>query len=898
MKLKFSITYNTAWGESLHVELEYHGSDGSVKRQKLPMVTDDGQQWSLETVVMESRNRHIASFSYRYQVENADGKVLRREWDGVERVFRCDPTKDYVFPDSWRDIPVQSHLYTNAYLTATGGPRGESVRPVDTPLFRRTIVFRVSAPQLKPGQALAVCGSHPTVGGWNVSRYVRMEYAGRTVWTLSVNVMGMLLPLEYKYVIVDDATSSFTAWEEGDNRSTGPWNIADGQVLVLDGGILRVREDIWRVAGVVVPVFSLRSQNSYGVGDFGDLRRMVDWAAETGMKVIQILPVNDTTKTRGWTDSYPYNAISIYALHPHYVDLEAAGQLSDKKRMTAYNRRRRELNALSYSDYEAVARVKEAYLRELYDERGRQVTSTKEFRVFVEANAHWLTPYAVFCLLRDENGTARFQDWPELSVYDAGRVEDYCRSHGDGVTYIYYVQYLLHTQLLAAGDYARSRGIVIKGDIPIGICRDSVEAWMQPEYFHLDSQTGAPPDAFSQNGQNWGFPTYNWPAMLADGCRWWRSRFAHMETYFDAFRIDHVLGFFRIWEIPADAVHGILGHFSPALPLTPEEIEYFGLHFRREFMTRPFINDTIIHRLFGVHAQYVRDTYLTPRAYNLYDLRPEYATQRKVEAAFAGLRDENSLWIRDGLYKLIANVLFLEDPRREGMYHPRIGICGESVFDALNNEEKDAFMRLYNNYFFQRHDMYWGAQAMERLPLVLSATRMMVCAEDLGMLPACVEPVLDALRIQTLEIQTMPKQSGFEFAHLGGYPYRSVATFATHDMAPMRLWWAESPERSQRYYVTMLQKEGRAPEQLPAHLAEEIIARHLYCPSMLCLLSLQDWLAMDSSLRRPNPREERINVPSDCYNRWQYRMHVTIEALLEADAYNRKIRTMITRSKR
>ncbi len=898
MKLKFSITYNTAWGESLHVELEYHGSDGSVKRQKLPMVTDDGQQWSLETVVMESRNRHIASFSYRYQVENADGKVLRREWDGVERVFRCDPTKDYVFPDSWRDIPVQSHLYTNAYLTATGGPRGESVRPVDTPLFRRTIVFRVSAPQLKPGQALAVCGSHPTVGGWNVSRYVRMEYAGRTVWTLSVNVMGMLLPLEYKYVIVDDATSSFTAWEEGDNRSTGPWNIADGQVLVLDGGILRVREDIWRVAGVVVPVFSLRSQNSYGVGDFGDLRRMVDWAAETGMKVIQILPVNDTTKTRGWTDSYPYNAISIYALHPHYVDLEAAGQLSDKKRMTAYNRRRRELNALSYSDYEAVARVKEAYLRELYDERGRQVTSTKEFRVFVEANAHWLTPYAAFCLLRDENGTARFQDWPELSVYDAGRVEDYCRSHGDGVTYIYYVQYLLHTQLLAAGDYARSRGIVIKGDIPIGICRDSVEAWMQPEYFHLDSQTGAPPDAFSQNGQNWGFPTYNWPAMLADGCRWWRSRFAHMETYFDAFRIDHVLGFFRIWEIPADAVHGILGHFSPALPLTPEEIEYFGLHFRREFMTRPFINDTIIHRLFGVHAQYVRDTYLTPRAYNLYDLRPEYATQRKVEAAFAGLRDENSLWIRDGLYKLIANVLFLEDPRREGMYHPRIGICGESVFDALNNEEKDAFMRLYNNYFFQRHDMYWGAQAMERLPLVLSATRMMVCAEDLGMLPACVEPVLDALRIQTLEIQTMPKQSGFEFAHLGGYPYRSVATFATHDMAPMRLWWAESPERSQRYYVTMLQKEGRAPEQLPAHLAEEIIARHLYCPSMLCLLSLQDWLAMDSSLRRPNPREERINVPSDCYNRWQYRMHVTIEALLEADAYNRKIRTMITRSKR
>lgn len=207
-------------------------------------------------------------------------------------------------------------------------------------------------------------------------------------------------------------------------------------------------------------------------------------------------------------------------------------------------------------------------------------------------------------------------------------------------------------------------------------------------------------------------------------------------------------------------------------------------------------------------------------------------------------------------------------------------------------------MRLYNNYYYNRHNDYWREQAMTRLPVALGNTRMMVCAEDLGMLPDCVGSVLDALRIQTLEIQTMPKQSGLEFAHLAANPYRSVATFSTHDMPSLRMWWEESPERTQRYYVTMMQKEGRAPEHLPAHLAEEIVARHLYCPSMLCLLSFQDWMAMDGELRSDAVREERINVPADNSHRWKYRMHITIEELMKAERFNQKLRQMITRSRR
>lgn len=898
MKLRFSIRYNTKWGECLHVAIEYISKDKTVKSYDLSMNTDDGQLWTLETVVIESRHHPIVSFRYRYLVEDTDGHILRQEWDMVPRVLAFDSTKNYFMPDEWREIPLQCHLYTNAYITANFGVRNENVMPLSLPVYRRTILFRVSAPQLKKGQALALCGSHPALGGWNVTRYLKMQYAGQMEWMLSVSAMGIICPLEYKYVVVNEDTGSLTAWEEGENRSTHDYDVTDGTILVLDGGIIHLKEEVWKAAGVVVPVFSLRSCHSYGTGDFGDLKRLVDWAVVTGMKVIQTLPVNDTTKTRDWSDSYPYNAISVYALHPHYVDIEAAGCLKSSEKMINYRRQRQELNALGYSDYEAVDRVKTAYLSELYAERGGQVMESAAYKDFFLKNKHWLVPYAVFCVLRDKYKTAHYQDWSECSVYDSSEVENYYISHSDAVRYVCYIQYLLHTQLIEASEYARSKGVILKGDVPIGVCYDSVDAWMQPEYFNLNTQTGAPPDMFSHNGQNWGFPTYNWESMMSDNCQWWRGRFAHMEQYFDAFRVDHILGFFRIWEIPEDAVHGLLGHFNPALPFTPGEISYFGLHFRKELFTHPFITDSIIEKLFGIHAGYVRDNFLVSRAYNLYDLKPECDTQRKVQALFNGRHDENSLWIRDGLYRLISNVLFIEDPRQPDMYHPRIGVYKETVFDALSVEDKDAFMRLYNNYFYQRHNIYWGNQAMKRLPLILHDTRMMVCAEDLGMLPNCVEPVLDALRIQTLEIQIMPKHNGFEFAHLEANPYRSVATFSTHDMAPMRLWWEENKEYAQRYYTTMLQKEGKAPEHLPAHIAEEIVARHLFCPSMLCLLSLQDWIAIDTELRAKNICEERINKPSDCYNRWKYRMHITIEELLNTSRMNQKIRTMITRSKR
>ena len=580
MKLKFSIHYSTAWGQSLFVTITYHTNGQRSRNYLLPMVTDDGEVWTLETSVMESRQRPVTSITYAYQVMDSEGHLLRREYDKVPRRFAFDSARDYYFPDLWRDEPLQSHLYSEAFGVTTRHQRHEEVRAERVPLFRRTIVFRVSAPQLLEGQSLGICGSHPAIGCWNPSRFHRMTPIGDAEWILSVNIEGMPLPLEYKYVVIDDKTNQLEAWEEGENRTTLDAEVGDGQVLVLYREPLRLKEQVWKAAGVAVPVFSLRSEHSFGVGDFGDLKRMAEWAAQVGMKVIQLLPVADTTSTHSWTDSHPYNAISAFALHPHYIDLAQLPPLTDETKMVAFNRQRRELNALDYSDYMAVDKVKMGYVDSVFEEHGASTLATAEYKQFVSDNEEWLVPYAAFCILRDRHQTSRFTDWGEYAEYDNSRVRELLEQEAAARDKIFFVQYHLHLQLLGAAQYAHSLGVALMGDLPIGVYRDSVETWRYPSFFDFDSQMGTPPDSESYHGQNWGFPNYRWTDSndrLDTTTRhgifaWFRSRMRHIQQYFDAIRIDHAVGYFRIWEIPSDAVLANMGRFAPALPMSEEEI--------------------------------------------------------------------------------------------------------------------------------------------------------------------------------------------------------------------------------------------------------------------------------------------------------------------------------------
>lgn len=893
MRLQFSIKYRTNWGETVKVELSTVGLKGQQKHIYCGLDTTDGHTWAGEALLTE---RDLKTFTYRYCIFRGE-QLVRHEWSGVPRCFAADITKDFIFPDHWNDFPLHAHLYSSAFTRCIHPHEAE---PATLPYFRQTLLFRVPAPQLKSGQALALLGSIPALGEWNPHLALRMCEVGLHEWGLSLSAVGMAFPFEYKYVVVDAQSGELLEWEQGDNRTSYYKGLEENQIRVVSDDALRLPTERWKGAGVVIPLFSLRSEQSCGVGDFGDLKKMADWARQTGMSAIQLLPIYDTTINHTWTDSYPYNSISIYALHPQYVDLNQLAPIKDDAYMAEFRCRREELNALAQVDYEQVMKQKQDYLQRLYAQEGSEVLMSEDFAVFFQANREWLAPYAVFCFMRDKTGTADFRRWPSCSSFRQDEVERMCTSsHPDyvDIAFFFYVQYLLHVQLVDASRYARSLGVVLKGDIPIGISRNSVEAWVEPFYFNENGYAGAPPDDFSVNGQNWGFPTYNWEVMRQDGYRWWVCRFSKMAEYFDAYRIDHVLGFFRIWEIPSHSVHGLLGQFSPALPMTVEEIESYGLPFRKDFFTMPYITDRVLAELFGDQAEMVKQTYLVPVGRDWYEMRPEFATQRQVEAVFVGRNDERSVRLREGLYALISNVLFVVDRCLPNHYHPRICVQQDFIYRALSSAEREAFDALYEHYYYHRHNDFWYGEAMRKLPALVEATSMLVCAEDLGMVPACVPWVMNDLRILTLEIQAMPKQL-CRFGRLEENPYRSVSTIFTHDMPTLRGWWEENADRSQAYYNEMLQKDGKAPASMPGWLCQEVVARHLFSPSMLCLVSWQDWMSIDDELRYPDAAFERINVPANPKNYWRYRMHITLERLMGCRELNVRIRQMIEHSGR
>lgn len=894
MKLHFSIDYHTQWGQQIGVILRAHTQQGRVHESIVLLDTADGHQWKGDHMLSLPG---VLWFEYIYMVY-ASGRIIRREWKYAWRKFRWDASKEFILPDRWQAVPSCAHLYSSAF----GVVRNQtSVAPSGT-YFTRTLRFRVHIPTLHPNEQPAILGSIPVVGSWQPEKALPLEPVGLHEWGIALSAEGMQFPFEYKYVLLDKATGAVLHWEEGDNRTTQFKGLERDQILAYQDGMARFPFTRTKAAGVVIPLFSIRTEHSWGVGDFGDLMRMTDWAESVGMKAIQLLPIYDTNTSGSWGDSYPYSCNSVYALHLQYLDMNRLPRLADEEKMQDYLKRAGELNLMPQLDYEAVYRLKSAFIADSFAQNGAEVLGTPEFDAYFKENAFWLRPYAAYIYLRTQKGTADFNQWGEYAIYHAQNVMqllDMEPEAAQSAQLTYYTQFLLYRQMKEAHEHAHQKGILLKGDIPIGVCPHAVDVWMEPHFFHRDGQAGAPPDAFSANGQNWGFPTYNWDAIIEDGCRWWTRRLEKMAEFFDAYRIDHVLGFFRIWEIPSHAVHGLLGYFTPALPLTVQEIEKFGMEFRKDYFTRPYIADWVLEELFGEQKQLVKRKFLNALGYDWYEMKPEFATQKQIQAFFgrcrsSALRDR----LRDGLYELISNVLFIEDPRQPEHYHPRITGAQSFVFQTLTQREKDAFARLYEEFYYHRHNAFWYEQAMKKLPQMADATDMLPCAEDLGMVPECVGWVLKELQILTLEIQSMPKGMNGRFAHLEENPYHSVATIFTHDMPTLRLWWKEDPETTAQYYHEILQKDGEPPAGIPGWLCEEIIGRHLFSPSMLCLISWQDWMSMDDRLRNPDEESERINVPANPHHYWRYRMHLTVEQLQQEQALNEKIRTLIHRSGR
>jgi 4-alpha-glucanotransferase len=595
-----------------------------------------------------------------------------------------------------------------------------------------------------------------------------------------------------------------------------------------------------------------------------------------------------------WRDSYPYAGISVFALHPLYLDPAPLLPLLTAAQRSEVEAQRQTLNALSEVDYERVLQLKWRCARLAFAVEGRQVLQSSEFSVFFDKNRHWLIPYAVFCCLRDLYGTADFSQWQEYAVYSPEKVAALLESDSAVRTEAqehYYMQFLLHSQLLDAAAYCRSLDIKLKGDIPIGISPRSAEAWTLPHLFNMDMQAGAPPDAFSATGQNWGFPTYNWDAMAHDGYAWWRSRLSAMAQYFDAVRLDHVLGFFRIWEIPRHSAEGLLGRFSPALPLSIKELTSRGAWFDAQRLCQPYVRSHVLKDMFGAQTNAVIAEFFEEYRSHCFRFKENVSTQQKLLAYFAANPACPAL-TQTKLMALSCEVILLEDTRQGLHFHPRIGMHSTRSYQELDAQQQKVLDDIYIDFFYHRHNSFWAEQALAKLPALLSASKMLVCGEDLGMVPLCVPQVMAQLGLLGLVIGRMSADSAHEFAALEQAPERSVCSTGTHDMSTLRQWWKEDSALTQRFYNNVLLMQGDAPAQCSPEIACAVVWQYMRCPSALAIFPLQDLLAMDIRLRRRAEREERINIPANASHYWRYRMHLDLEDLLREDRFAALLKEM------
>jgi len=890
-RLQFNIRFRTQFGQQLLV-MGNTPSLGQLKQEEaIPMFFLDQETWQLE-VDIPLRGK-ITQLQYKYVLKNQDGSITT-EWGNDRVISLTGSSQSYVVIDTWN----HAGDYENAFFTTPFQEVLLSKRKV-TPKKTGTgsCVFRIKAPLLQAEQQVCLLGDSPVLNSWSTDQPLLLQKR-KNWWEISLDLDEASFPVNYKYGVWNNAEKKFEYFEEGENRVLPVSIKKSSSCFYFHDGFIKLPNNTWRGAGVSIPVFSLRTKQSFGIGEFTDIKKLADWAQAAGLRLIQLLPINDTIATQTWQDSYPYAAISAFALHPIYINLAQVAGTKQAVLLRPLRKVQEQLNNKNVIDYEAVISVKLEILRKLYAVQASATLDDPAFLSFFQQNKHWLKPYAAFCYYRDQYGTTRFENWPNASTYDAADTDQLFKSVATRTqVYFYaYVQYHLDQQLKEAVTYTHKKGLVLKGDIPIGIYRYGVDAWVDPSLYNMDWQAGAPPDDFTAIGQNWGFPTYNWKKMQQDGFAWWKQRFEQMSYYFDTFRIDHILGFFRIWSIPTNAVQGVLGRFFPCVPITREEFHQQGILIDKTRFCNPFINDEVLLDLFGQQQFQVKEQFLIRDAAGNWVFSPLYDSQQKIEHYFDAIqKSPASERMKAGLLELHANILLFEEPLSNGnLFHFRIGIDKTWSFRQLSTDTKEKLLALYHEYFYRRQDHFWYQEAMQKLPFLKEATNMLICGEDLGMVPHCVPDVMKQTGILSLEIQRMPKDSTQSFFNPNQALYLSVVTPSTHDMSTIRSWWEENRTRTQQFYNHIMEQWGDAPQFCEAWINRAIIVQHLKSPAMWSIFQLQDLLGMSEVIRRNDPREERINDPANPKHYWQYRLHLNLEDLINNQSFTSLVRQSIT----
>lgn len=886
MIAQLHIHYKTLFGEQVNVIVKRENTQEIIHCQ-----TFNGENWTINIELP-----HNKVLFYKYQVVTNNGII--DEWGDFRELNTHNKNEQLFIQDSWRAQADESNTYFSAAFKDIIFKRELSKENFKPQKYEGNIVtFQLNAAAIPSHLKFCILGSSETLGNWK--KPIILDDKKYPIWQTSIEVPSNDFQIEYKYAIYDESNNSIVAWENGDNRTRFfSFPQAKGSSLIITDEHFRYPFGRWRGAGIAIPVFSLRSYQGLGIGEFNDLKLLIDWANATGMKLVQILPVNDTIASKTWVDSYPYAAISVFALHPLYVNIQSIATLKDKKLQKELDNAITTLNNKDTVDFEAVLEYKFKFFKALYQQEKDKFWADKNVQDFITNNQEWLKAYAAFCYLRDQNKTSNFNNWKSHNQFTEKTITEICNPKSkffDEVALYYFIQYHAHQQLFDATTYAREHGVVLKGDLPIGIYRYSCDAWVAPQLYNMNGQAGAPPDDFAVAGQNWGFPTYNWEVMAKDNFAWWQQRMTKLSEYFDALRIDHILGFFRIWQIPIEQIEGTMGLFNPRLPYSIEDLRKMGLQGDLNRYTKPYIRAHYLSERFGKDADWVKSECLMEIAQGIFLLKEHCDTQLKIKNLFENKEFSAKKHLEKALYSLVSEILLIEEPNSEGSaFNPRITLFRTRSFQDLNDYDKSIIQNIYNDYYFVRHDEFWKKQALWKLPALLKATNMLICGEDLGMIPNSVPGVMKDLNIVSLEIQRMPKGAA-TFGETWNYPYLSVCSPSCHDMSTIRGWWESDFNTAQRFFNENLHWYGSAPKQCSTEIVEAIVNQHLESPSMWAIFPIQDLVGIDAQLRNPDAAAEQINVPANPQHYWRFRFHIAIEDLLNQISLSERILSMVKR---
>ena len=630
-----------------------------------------------------------------------------------------------------------------------------------------------------------------------------------------------------------------------------------------------------KYTGTAIPLGAIKTKKSVGCGEFQDLIPFADLCKKSGIKIIQLLPVNDTG-----TESSPYSALSAFALHPLYVTLEKLTE--DEAIVAKIKKLRKKYKDFQRFPYKDLRQDKLALLREIFASKKDEIAASTEISAWLSENP-WVKEYAVFMNLKDVNNEASYKQWPEYKDVDAKKIQELwdCKETKEKHLFFVWLQYNLDKQFAEAATYVRSLGIMLKGDIPIMMNEDSTDAWANKDFFNDSLRAGSPVDNENPTGQNWGFPTYNWKNLEKADYSWWKNRLICASKYYDMYRIDHVLGFFRIWAIPHGECTAVLGHTEPFEPITKDEL--YGLGFnddRIKWLLKPHVETRTIEEVnnndyLGTHGllQKVMDRIGNEE---LWLFKDSIKTDQDIWDS-----DIESYYVKERLTQKWRDRMLVEV---EGGYYPIWTYTKTTAWNSLNNEEKFRFTELLAKKN-EKMDKLWEHQARTVLGELTGATKMIACAEDLGANIECLPGVLGDLNINSLCVVRWkrdwekPSQPYYAFEH---YPEKSVATASVHDSSTLRIWWCTEGDAHDFLRAFPAENPNIRVGEYNPETAKYILKKVATANSMFVINPIQDFLGLVDRYYAEDMDLERVNVPGsvNAFN-WTYRLPANVEDLLK-----------------